>query len=111
MATRDDFVVGGVDSGSGSGGVGGNRSVTVGQEVVSWTPKTEGQGSWDRRKAVAGSDAPVWRVDLKRGVYTADVKITQVGSLACWKTGKQQQQHFCRNRRVRCGKLYQVPGI
>lgn len=58
------------------------------EEVFSWTPKQNGgQGSWDSRNALVGGgaaekdDGPVWRVDLKRGVYTGDVKIKQVCSL------------------------------
>lgn len=53
--------------------------------VTAWTPKQEGQGSWDKhgtRTAAAGvavnSESTVWRVDLKRGMYTGDVKIKQV---------------------------------
>lgn len=54
------------------------------EEVFAWTPKQNGQGSWDSRNALVGGraadkdDGPVWRVDLKRGVYTGDVKIKQV---------------------------------
>lgn len=57
------------------------------QGLVSWTPKREGQGSWDKNKAAsaaaatassAGLEAPVWRVDLVRGVYTGVIKIKQV---------------------------------
>ncbi len=53
------------------------------EEVYSWTPKESGQGSWDSRSnAILGmaeqEQGPVWRVDLKRGVYTGDVKIKQV---------------------------------
>eukprot|EP00904_Undaria_pinnatifida_P010501 jgi/Undpi1/6581/HiC_scaffold_20.g09060.m1 len=73
MVARGESGVGVDGTGRGSGGVGRERSVAVGQDAVSWTPKTEGQGSWDRLKAVAG----LWRVDLKRGVYTADVKVKQ----------------------------------
>eukprot|EP00752_Nemacystus_decipiens_P004025 g3686.t1 len=53
------------------------------EEVFSWKPKQNGQGSpWDSRNALVGGaagkdDGPVWRVDLKRGVYTGDVKIKQ----------------------------------
>lgn len=59
------------------------------EEVFSWTPKQNGgQGSWDSRNALVGGAAdkdegPVWRVDLKRGVYTGDVKIKQVCGLVC----------------------------
>lgn len=60
------------------------RSAAVGSDVVSWTPKREGPGSWDRVKAVeAGLEPPVWRVDLRRGIYTGDVKIKQVCYEAC----------------------------
>lgn len=54
------------------------------EEVFSRTPKQNGQGSWDSRSSsalVGGAEkdeGPVWRVDLKRGVYTGDVKIKQV---------------------------------
>ena len=52
------------------------------EEVYSWTPNQNGgQGSWDtRRSAILGAaePGPVWQVDLKRGVYTGDVKIKQV---------------------------------
>lgn len=52
------------------------------EEVYSWTPNESGQGSWDRSNAILGAaekgKGPVWRVDLKRGVYTGDVKIKQV---------------------------------
>eukprot|EP00903_Cladosiphon_okamuranus_P006597 g6444.t1 len=53
------------------------------EEVFSWTPKQNGgQGSWDSRNALVGGAAdkdhgPIWRVNLKRGVYTGDVKIKQ----------------------------------
>lgn len=59
------------------------------EEVYSWSPRQNGQGSWDggRKGTLKGAAAaaeegqeqtPVWRVDLKRGVYTGDVKIKQV---------------------------------
>lgn len=52
-------------------------------EIYTWTPKPNGQGSWDSRGkgtllASNNEEVPVWRVDLKRGVYTGDVKIKQV---------------------------------
>lgn len=54
------------------------------EEVYSWTPKKNGQGSWESRNALLGAvgEGPVWRVDLKRGVYTGDVKIKQVCRVA-----------------------------
>lgn len=61
-------------------------------EIYTWTPKPNGQGSWDSRgtgtllSSSSNEEVPVWRVDLKRGVYTGDVKIKQVCSgfgLAC----------------------------
>lgn len=61
------------------------RSNAVKGTATAWTPKQEGQGSWDKhgtRTAAAGvavnSESTVWRVDLKRGMYTGDVKIKQV---------------------------------
>lgn len=53
------------------------------QGLVSWTPKREGQGSWDKNKAAAASlEAPVWQADLVRGVHTGVIKIKQVCSFA-----------------------------
>lgn len=66
------------------------RSNAVRGTVTAWTPKQEGQGSWDKhgtRTAAAGvavnSESTVWRVDLKRGMYTGDVKIKQVCVCVC----------------------------
>lgn len=45
----------------------------------SWTPKREGQGSWDKTRSKAAELAlPVWLVDLKRGVCTGDITMSQV---------------------------------
>lgn len=48
------------------------KSFREGREVLSPAAEQAGQG------AAADPDAPVWTVDLKRGVYTGEVKIKQV---------------------------------
>ncbi|CAN0152024.1 unnamed protein product, partial [Ectocarpus sp. 12 AP-2014] len=61
-----------------------DASASEEDEVYSWAPKQNGQGSWDGGGGAAAATlrraedtTPVWRVDLKRGVYTGDVKVKQ----------------------------------
>lgn len=57
-------------------------------EQPTWTPRQEGQGSWDKRKAKAAVvETPVWHVDLSRGVCTGDIKVSQVSV-----TGKRRKR-------------------
>lgn len=80
--------VGGTPLASSQSDIGGQSDPAASEEdeVYSWAPKQNGQGSWDggggaAASALRGRDdaaAPVWRVDLKRGVYTGDVKVKQV---------------------------------
>ncbi|CAM9855815.1 unnamed protein product, partial [Ectocarpus sp. 12 AP-2014] len=61
-----------------------DASASEEDEVYSWAPKQNGQGSSDGGGGAAAATlrraedtTPVWRVDLKRGVYTGDVKVKQ----------------------------------